>query len=81
MAQQTLTFAAEGGKYKAAWTSAGAAVVQLQRSAPGGVDREAAQALGLTVVPALSLPGKTAPVSAGAAIRNTLYNILREAGC
>ena len=50
-------------------------------SAPGGVDREAAQALGLTVVPALSLPGKTAPVSAGAAIRNTLYNILREAGC
>lgn len=38
MAQQTLTFAAEGGKYKAAWTSAGAAVVQLQRSAPGGVE-------------------------------------------
>ena len=50
-------------------------------SAPGGVDREAAQALGLTVVPALSLPGQTAPVSAGAAIRNPLYNILREAGC
>ena len=49
-------------------------------SDPGGVDLEAAAELGLTALRALSLPGKVAPVSAGAAIRNTLYNILREAG-
>ena len=49
-------------------------------SDPGGVDLEASAELGLTALRALSLPGKVAPVSAGAAIRNTLYNILREAG-
>ena len=49
-------------------------------SKPGGVDLGAAGALGLTVVWALSLPGKVAPVTAGAAIRDTIYNMLREAG-
>ena len=49
-------------------------------SKPGGVDLNAAGALGLTVVWALSLPGKTAPVTAGRAIRDTIYNILRENG-
>ena len=49
-------------------------------SKPGGVDLAAAGELGLTVVWALSLPGKVAPVTAGAAIRNTIYNLLREIG-
>lgn len=49
-------------------------------SKPGGVDLAAAGELGLTVVWALSLPGKVAPVTAGAAIRNTIYNMLREIG-
>ena len=40
----------------------------------------AAGALGLTVIWALALPGKVAPVTAGAAIRDTIYNMLREKG-
>lgn len=49
-------------------------------SKPGGVDLSAAGDLGLTVVWALSLPGKVAPVTAGAAIKSTIYNMLRELG-
>lgn len=49
-------------------------------SKPGGVDLAAAGELGLTVIWALSLPGKVAPVTAGAAIRSTIYNMLRELG-
>lgn len=49
-------------------------------SKPGGVDLGAAGELGLTVVWALALPGKVAPVTAGAAIRDTVYNMLREIG-
>jgi len=47
-------------------------------SKPGGVDLDAAQQLGVKVIWALSLPGKVAPVTAGKAILNTIYNILRE---
>lgn len=49
-------------------------------SKPGGVDMEAAAQLGHRVIWALSLPGKVAPITAGACIRDTIYNILREAG-
>ena len=49
-------------------------------SKPGGVDLGAAGELGLTVIWALSLPGKVAPVTAGAAIKDTIYNMLREIG-
>ena len=49
-------------------------------SRPGGVDLSAAGNLGITVIWALSLPGKVAPVTAGAAIRTTIYNMLREQG-
>ena len=49
-------------------------------SKPGGVDLRAAGELGLTVIWALSLPGKVAPVTAGAAIKSTIYNMLQEAG-
>lgn len=48
-------------------------------SKPGGVDLETAGELGLTVIWALALPGKVAPVTAGAAIKSTIYNMLREA--
>ena len=47
-------------------------------SKPGGVDLRAAGELGLTVIWALSLPGKVAPVTAGGAIRSTIYNMLHE---
>lgn len=49
-------------------------------SKPGGVDLAAAGDLGLTVIWALSLPGKVAPVTAGDAIKGTIYNMLRELG-
>jgi len=49
-------------------------------SKPGGVDLEAASRLNRRVVWALSLPGKVAPVTAGASIRDTIYNILQELG-
>ncbi len=57
----------------------GAVVIDLA-SRPGGVDMEAAQQLGVKVIWALSLPGKVAPVTAGKAILNTIYNILQEQG-
>lgn len=48
-------------------------------SRPGGVDMDAAAQLGVHVIWALSLPGKVAPVTAGAFIRDTVYNILHQA--
>lgn len=57
----------------------GCLVIDLA-SKPGGVDFAAAAELGVKVVWALSLPGKTAPVTAGLAIKNTIYNILSELG-
>ena len=47
-------------------------------SKPGGVDLGAAGELGRTVIWCLSLPGKVAPVTAGAAIQTTIYNMLHE---
>lgn len=47
-------------------------------SLPGGVDLPAAAQLNRTIVPALSLPGRVAPASAGMAIKRTLYHILEE---
>ncbi len=47
-------------------------------SKPGGVDRSAAQALGLPVIHALSLPGKVAPVTAAAILQTTIYHMLQE---
>lgn len=57
----------------------GCLVIDLA-SKPGGVDLAGAGELGLTVIWALSLPGKVAPVTAGAAIKSTIYNMLREMG-
>lgn len=47
-------------------------------SKPGGVDLFAATELDIRVVWALSLPGKVAPISAAAALKHTIYNMLRE---
>ena len=47
-------------------------------SAPGGVDREAAEKLGIRVIPALSLPGKVAPRAAGEIIKETIYHMMEE---
>ena len=56
---------------------AGCLILDLA-SKPGGVDRSAAQALGLPVIHALSLPGKVAPVTAAAAIQTAIYHMLQE---
>ncbi len=47
-------------------------------SAPYGVDFEAAKALGLDATAVGSLPGTTAPKSAGIIIGETILNIIRE---
>lgn len=47
-------------------------------SMPGGFGMGEASELGLRALRAASLPGRCAPESAAAAIRDTIYNILRE---
>lgn len=47
-------------------------------SKPGGMDFAAASRIGVRAIWALSLPGEVAPQSAGAIIRDTIYNILAE---
>ena len=47
-------------------------------SKPGGVDWETAQKLGRKVVWALSLPGKTAPATAGEIIAKTILHLWEE---
>ena len=49
-------------------------------SAPGGVDLEEARRIGRQVIPAPGLPGKAAPRTAAAAIRDSVYHILEERG-
>lgn len=49
-------------------------------SKPGGVDLAAAQSCSCRVVWALSLPGKTAPITAGEIIARTIFHILEERG-
>ena len=47
-------------------------------SKPGGVDLDAAQTLNRRVIWALSLPGKTAPVTAGEIIARTVTHLIEE---
>lgn len=49
-------------------------------SKPGGVDFSAAKRLSRNVIWALSLPGKTAPVTSGEIIKEAITNILAETG-
>lgn len=67
------------GKYRLSLLKDGCLCMDLA-SKPGGVDFNAAAELGVKVIWALSLPGEVAPVSAGAAIRDTVYNLLNESG-
>lgn len=55
----------------------GALVIDLA-SRPGGVNMDAASALGVRVIWALSLPGKVAPVTSGRYIKDTVYHIMEE---
>ena len=57
----------------------GCLVIDLA-SLPGGVDLGAAERLGVKAVRALSLPGKTAPATAAAALRTAICHILNELG-
>ncbi|MFA6730313.1 MAG: dipicolinate synthase subunit DpsA [Eubacteriales bacterium] len=47
---------------------------------PGGVDFDSARQHGVKVVWALSLPGKTSPVTAGEIIKKSCVNILKQEG-
>ncbi len=49
-------------------------------SKPGGVDFNMAKKLGKNVIWALSLPGKSAPITSGKIIKETIMNILAETG-
>ena len=55
----------------------GVPVLELA-SSPGGIEQRAAVDLHIRVIPAPGLPGKTAPVTAAAAIRDTVFHILKE---
>lgn len=54
------------------------AIVIDLASAEGSVDHYAAGRLGINTIHALSLPGKTAPKTAGEIVKNTIYQILEE---
>ena len=49
-------------------------------SKPGGIDFSESSRLGLKAIWALSLPGEVAPASTGRAIKDTVYNIIKEQG-
>ncbi len=49
-------------------------------SFPGGTDFAHAKSIGLTAIHALSLPGKSAPITAGQAIKDTILNICQDLG-
>lgn len=54
------------------------AIVIDLASLPGGVDDAAAERMSIKVIHALSLPGKTAPKTAGVIIKNAVYHIIEE---
>ena len=47
-------------------------------SSPGGIDRNAANKIGIKTIWALSLPGKVAPLASAEFIKDTIYNVLKE---
>ena len=50
-------------------------------SLPGGIDQEAAKKRGVSVLHALSLPGKVAPVSSGKIVADTILRLLSHKNC
>lgn len=65
------------GDARLAQIKPGALLVDLA-SSPGGVDFAAAKKRGINCHWALSLPGKVAPESAAAILRDTVYQIIKE---
>lgn len=65
------------GAHTLALACKNAIVIDLA-SAPGGVDFDSAQRLGIKAIHALSLPGKVAPKTSGEIIKNTIFNMLEE---
>ncbi len=59
------------------WADPGVFLLDLA-SSPGGIDRAVAKARGLRLTLAPGLPGRTAPVTAAIAIRDSVYHILQE---
>lgn len=60
-----------------AWVDPEVLILDLA-SAPGGVDLVQGEALGLRILQAPGLPGRTAPVTSAEAIRDSIYHILWE---
>ncbi|MBR5534980.1 MAG: dipicolinate synthase [Ruminiclostridium sp.] len=60
-----------------AWVDPAVLILDLA-SAPGGVDLPRGEELGLRILQAPGLPGRTAPVTSAKAIRDSVYHILRE---
>ncbi len=50
-------------------------------SLPGGIDRDAAKKRGISVLHALSLPGKVAPGSSGKIVADTIVRLLSQKNC
>ena len=50
----------------------------LELASEAGFDRALAEELGLRVVSAPGLPGRSAPCAAAALIRDTIYAVIRE---
>ena len=63
-------------------TPAGTTIIPISKIsvgyASGGVDFSAAKDRELTCIHALALPGKTAPLTAGIIIKDTIMNILKR---
>jgi len=57
-----------------------ACLVMELASVPGGIDAAAAREMGIRYLAAHGLPGKAAPMSAAAVLRDSIYAILRERG-
>ena len=72
--------AEEIGRFDAVCNTVPVCILTADVLAPGGTDREAAQKLGRRFVWALSLPGRTAPVTAGQTIARTVMQMLAERG-
>ncbi len=57
----------------------GVVIIDLA-SEPGGIDTEYAKSLGINAIHALSLPGKTAPVTSGKMIKECICRMMKKRG-
>ncbi len=59
-------------------TITGKTVIIDLASMPGGIDKAAAEKLGIKAIHATGLPGKMAPLESAIAMKNIIYDILKE---